>query len=194
MVFHQYVFSCDLEVLQGVWTALCISHICKVYHHCGCTCVSPSQMIEYTQNHTGHIWMASLLKKNEIHIILLLCIYIYIYTDNVFLYWKYILLYWKYCYIYTVAFHNTCSFLNFTCVNAVMPLQIIIADKRFVTLVTFVRLFPGVSKHMTGEFSRSFKSFITIILGTFVWFFFLVNTTVYPLKKKDTNKYKLLIN
>ena len=111
-------------------------------------------------------------------------VYIYIYTDNVFLYWKYILLYWKYCYIYTVAFHNTCSFLNFTCVNAVMPLQIIIADKRFVTLVTFVRLFPGVSKHMTGEFSRSFKSFITIILGTFVWFFFLVNTTVYPLKKK----------
>ena len=121
-------------------------------------------------------------------------VYIYIYTDNVFLYWKYILLYRKYCYIYTVAFHNTCSFLNFTCVNAVMPLQIIIADKRFVTLVTFVRLFPGVSKHMTGEFSRSFKSFITIILGTFVWFFFLVNTTVYPLKKKDTNKYKLLIN
>lgn len=36
-----------------------------------------------------------------------------------------------------------------TCVNTIMSFEIVIADKGFLTLITFVRLFPSVPESMT---------------------------------------------
>lgn len=47
----------------------------------------------------------------------------------------------------TVHVYSVCVCL--TCVNTIMSFEVVIADKGFLTLIAFVRLFPGVPERMT---------------------------------------------
>ena len=73
-----------------------------------------------------------------------------------------------------------------TCVYAVVPLQIIIADESFLTLITLVWFLPRVSEGVASKLCRGLKRLVAVLVITPVRLLFLVNTSVDPVTENIT--------